>query len=101
MTGGDEQLISQEIEVERDSVSGELLSFSWNGQKYTISETIAAWSDWGFAGGSPRRKNWRMRRHRNCYRVETTDGAVYELYHDRGVSLAEGKWILHTRLDKP
>ncbi len=94
-----EQFISKEIEVVRDGKSGNPTSFVWDGTEFRIKNIIAAWPDWGFAQGSPRRKNWRMRRHRNCYRVETQDGAVYEMYHDRGLSISGGKWILCNRLE--
>ena len=93
------QLISQEIEVKRDTKSGDLVSFGWNGKEYRVHRIIATWPDWGFAAGSPNRKSWRMRHHRNYYRVETTDDAVFELYHDRGIKLSGGKWFLHMRLE--
>jgi hypothetical protein len=95
-----EQFIRQEIDVVRDKKSGDPVSFRWNDAEYRINNVIAVWPDWGFAAGSPRRKNWRMRRHRNCYRVETVDGAVFELYHDRGLGLSGGKWILYSRLEQ-
>ncbi len=98
MSSGQEQLISQVITVVRDENQGHPISFEWNKKEYAVREIIAVWPDWGFSSGSPNRKNWRMRRHRNCYRVETTDGAVFELYHDRGLKISGGKWILHTRL---
>lgn len=91
-------LISREIEVSRDTRSGKLISFWWNSKEFQISNVIAVWSDWGFGAGAPKRKSWKMRHHRNYYRVETMDGNVFELYHDRGIKLSGGKWILHTCL---
>jgi len=90
--------ISEEISVTRDERQGHPVSFRWKGIEYSVGEVIACWQDWGFAGGAPARKTWRMRRHRNYYRVETTDGAVFELYHDRGIKITGGKWYLHSRL---
>lgn len=92
------KFISQEIAVARNESSGDPISFEWSDRKYIISEIIAAWPDWGFSAGAPKRKSWRMRRHRNFYRVETDNGDVFELYHDRGLKLEGGKWILHTQL---
>jgi len=92
------KFISQEIEVVRDENSGDPISFTWDGRDYEIGTIIAAWPDWGFSAGAPKRKNWRMRRHRNFYRVETVEGGVYELYHDRGLKPEGGRWILHSRI---
>ena len=98
MESGPGQLISEEIAVVRHEKSGDPVSFKWRDRDFVISEIIAVWPDWGFSAGAPRRKTWRMRRHRNCFRVETTDGAVYEMYHDRGLKTSGGKWILHSRI---
>lgn len=95
---GDPQFISEEIAVVRDEKLGVPLSFRWRDREYAVKEVIATWADWGFPAGAPRKKDWRLRRHRNYYRVETTDGAVFELYHDRGVRLAPGNWVLYCRL---
>ena len=99
MPEGPGQFIGRPITVARDETMGQPISFCWDEREYTVCQVIAAWQDWGFSAGSPKRKNWRMRRHRNWYRVETADGAVFELYHDRGLSLTGGEWILHSRLD--
>ncbi|MCP4566632.1 MAG: hypothetical protein GY841_03515 [FCB group bacterium] len=92
------QFISEEIAVVRSEDNGDPVSFRWNGRDLAIREIIAVWPDWGFPAGAPKRKTWRMRRHRNCFRVETSDGAVYEMYHDRGLTMSGGKWILHSRI---
>ncbi len=89
------KFISREIEVTRSEQDGSPTSFTWDGVNYTIREIIATWQDWGFSAGAPSRKTWRMRRHRNFYQVATDDGAVYELYFDRGVKPGGGSWILH------
>lgn len=92
------KFISQEIEVTRDEETGDPTAFVWEGRHYPIREIIAFWPDWGFSAGAPKRKSWRMRRHRNFYRVETDDGSVFELYHDRGLKAEGGSWILHMQL---
>jgi len=93
-----QEFISEEITVVRDEKLGNPQSFRWRDRDYAIKDVIAAWADWGFPAGAPRKKDWRLRRHRNYYRVETTDGAVFELYHDRGVKLSPGTWVLYRRL---
>lgn len=93
-----EKFISQEISVSRDEDSGRPVSFTWNGRVYQVKEIIAVWPDWGFPPGSPKRKNWRMRRHRNYYRVETAGGEVFELYHDRGIKAESDTWVLQTQI---
>lgn len=98
MGPGPEKFISQAISVSRDEANGNPVSFIWNGRVYVIKEIIAVWPDYGFPPGSPRRKNWRMRRHRNYYRVETVDGEVFELYHDRGIKAEGDTWVLKTKI---
>ncbi len=72
--------------------------FQWQNRKFVIREIIAEWQDYGFSAGAPRKKDWRMRRHRNYYRVETNDGDIYELYHDRGLKIEGGKWVLLSQI---
>ena len=86
----------QEIEV---TVGGEIkapVSFRLGGREYNISEVIETWHDYGFGKSPLRRKRWWHRHHRNYYLVKTTDGEVFEIYHDRGTSLEQakkGKWF--------
>lgn len=94
----DEQFVSEEVEVTRNEQTGRLVSFRWNSEEYAVREIVAVWPDWGFSAGAPERKNWRMRRHRTWYRVETATGGVFDLYHDRGTKLEGGRWVLHSRL---
>ncbi|MEZ5358981.1 MAG: DUF6504 family protein [Candidatus Zixiibacteriota bacterium] len=93
-----DKFISTEITVARDDKTGQPLSFEWEGRTYVIREVIAEWQDYGFSSGAPQKKTWRMRRHRNYYRVETSDGDVFELYHDRGIKMDGAKWILLSQI---
>jgi len=93
-----EEFISRDISVTRDKKTGRPVSFRWDNRTYTVKEIIAVWPDWGFPAGSPRRKTWRMRRHRNYYRVETEGGEIFELYHDRGIKGDSNTWILQARI---
>lgn len=97
MTDGEWQFLSKEIEVERDRQSLMPISFCHNSRRYDIEEILDDWQDWGFSGGAPRKKDWRMRRHRNCYLVRTVSGEVFEIYHDRGIKPGEGVWIAYRR----
>jgi hypothetical protein len=95
------QFFGQEIEV---TVSGEVkapVSFRLGGREYTIAEIIESWQDHGFGQASQRRHKWWQRRHRNYYRVRTTEGEVFEIYHDRGTNLEQARkneWFLHRQL---
>lgn len=93
------EFISQAITVVRREPDGRILSFTWNDRQFQVHDVIAVWPDYGFSAGAPKRKNWRMRRHRTCYRVETTGGEVYDLYHDRGIRGEGGVWILQSRME--
>jgi hypothetical protein len=95
------QFFGREVEV---SVSGEVkvpTAFRIDDREYVISEIVLAWQDHGFGPPTPSRKKWWQRRHRNYYRVRTTDGEVFEIYYDRGTSLKHPerkKWILHRQV---
>ena len=97
MPSSPEEFISAEIEVDRNETNGNPVSFRWNNKRSSVKEIIAAWQDWGFSGGAPKKKTWRMRRHRNYFRVETDSGEVFEIYHDRGIKPGETKWILSVK----
>ncbi len=96
------QFFGREVEV---TVSGEVkvpASFRLDEREYVISEIIAAWPDHGFGPSAEhRKKRWWQRRHRNYYRVKTTEGEVFEIYYDRGTSLKypeRKKWFLHRQM---
>ena len=95
------QFFGREIEV---SVSGEVevpASFRLDDREYVIVEIVEAWPAYGFGLSPLRRKRWWQRRHRNYYRVKTTQGEVFEIYYDRGTSLKNPerrKWFLHRQL---
>lgn len=96
------QFIGREIQV---TTGGELkapIAFTLGAQTYTISEIILAWSDHGFGpSAAGRKKRWWQRRHRNYYRVKTSQGEVFEIYFDRGANLKHPelrKWYAHSKL---
>ena len=95
------QFIGRDITV---TVNGEMktpVSFKLGKQEYTIAEIVASWPDYGFGRINPGRKRWWQRHHRNYYHVRTTEGDVYEIYHDRGVNMENTKykkWFLTRKL---
>lgn len=95
------QFFGKEIDV---TVSGEVrvpASFRLGDREYVITEIIEAWPDYGFGRNPRRQQHWRQRHHRNYYRVRTTGGEVFEIYHDRGTNLKHPqykKWILTRQL---
>ena len=94
------RFFGQEIKV---TVSDELripAAFYLNDREYLISDIIMAWQDYGFSQAA-RHRRWWQRRHRNYYRVKTTDGEVFEIYYDRGPNLKypeRKKWFLHRQI---
>ena len=78
------EFIGREIEV---TVEGEIkapVAFRLGGQEHRIAEILDVWQDHGFGLAEPLRKNWRLRHHRNYYRVRTSEGEVFEIYMERG-----------------
>jgi hypothetical protein len=73
-------------------------AFSWRDKRYVVSEVIDNWQDWGFGGSTIRRKNWRLRHHRNYFLVKTDANEVFKIYCDRGTKIgAPREWILLTK----
>ena len=95
------QFFGREITV---TTSGEVkvpVSFRLDEREYVISDIIEAWPDYGFGQSPLRHRKWWLRRHRNYYRVKTTQGDIFEIYYDRGTSLKHPerkKWFLHRQL---
>ncbi|MFH1381724.1 MAG: DUF6504 family protein [Chloroflexota bacterium] len=95
------QFFGQEIKV---TVSGEVktpAAFRLGDNDYVIAEIIETWPDYGFGHSPLRRKRWWQRHHRNYYRVRTTTGEVFEIYHDRGTNLSQAerqRWYLYRQL---
>lgn len=91
------KFVSQPVTVTESESPRRPKSFVWEGVEYVVEEIIAQWQDWKFSDGAATR-NWRSRRHRNCFHVRTTDGSEFEMYLDRGTKLTGGKWYLHSKL---
>jgi hypothetical protein len=92
------QFFSEKIEVKIDTAKKTPASFVWNKKEYLITGLIAVWQDWGFPKGSPKAKNWRLRHHRNYYRVQTEEDEVFEIYLDRKTKKEEGEWYIYQKI---
>ena len=86
-------LYSEKINVHCEGEPAVPVSFVWREREFRIVEIIKTWQDWGFPPGSPRRKTWRLRRHRNYFQVRTEEERVFELYLDRKGPHLE--WVLY------
>ena len=96
-----QQFFGRKIDV---ATSGEVkipISFRLGDREYVIAEIIETWHDYGFGKSPLRRKRWWLRRHRNYYRVKTTEGKIFEIYYDRGTKpeyAERKKWFLYRQL---
>lgn len=78
------EFIGREIEVTVEGGVKAPVAFRLGDREHEIAEILDAWQDHGFGLAEPLRKNWRLRHHRNYYRVRTSDGETFEIYMDRG-----------------
>ena len=94
------QLYSEKIIVtcESESENEPLrpVAFKWRNEEFRIEKILRSWQDWGFPAGAPRKKNWRLRRHRNYFRLRTDDGRIFEIYMDR--KAPRPAWVLYREL---
>jgi hypothetical protein len=99
------EFVGRRIEVVTGGKVREPVSFRLGGREYEVAEVLETWQDHGFGMAAPLKKNWRLRHHRNYYRVRTKDGEVFEIYLDRTrVGLRHGqprKWYLYRKLESP
>ena len=89
-------MYSEEIEVECEGEPSSPVSFMWRGEEFRIEEILRSWHDWGFPAGAPRRKNWRLRRHRNYFKVRAEGGRIFEIYMDR--KTPQHTWVLYREI---
>jgi hypothetical protein len=90
------EIYSEKIEVEGEGEPVRPVSFTWRGQEFQIERILRTWQDWGFPAGSPKRKTWVLRRHRNYFTVRTVGGRIFEIYLDR--KAASRTWILYREI---
>lgn len=90
--------VGERIAVETAGALKQPTSIRWRSQEYQVTEVLLSWFDWGFAAGSAQR-DWKARRHRNYYRVQTDQHEVLEIYLDRKTKSGSGEWYLYQRLE--
>ena len=93
--------IGRDIEVTTGGDIREPVSFTLDGTEHAVVEVLESWPDYGFGNAPRKRTHWWQRHHRNYYRVKTTQGEIFEIYYDRGTSLAHPerkKWFLTRQL---
>lgn len=78
------------IDVEQHPETRAPVSFDLDGERHDIGAVMVSWQDFGMPDDG-RKHTWRQRRHRNYFRVRTTQGETYEIYYDRGVSMNSPK----------
>ena len=95
-------LLASPIEVETAGEVRVPTAFTLEGRRYEVEQVLEMWQDHGYGMAAPLKKNWRLRHHRNYYRLRTTEGEVFEIYLDRSrVGLRHGKprkWYATQRL---
>lgn len=87
--------IDEEIKVTTTEL-GAPARFAWRGIEYIVEKIVTTRIDRRFGKAAPRTKTWRLRHHRNCFRVKTDKG-VFELYRDRGAK--NRPWVLLTQIE--
>jgi hypothetical protein len=93
-TPGKARFIFSEIEVLSPKYPKRPKEFVWQGRRHKVTKVVTSWFDFGLPAGSPRRANWRLRRHRKYFLVQSDDGQLYEICWDRGAKGGKGVWIL-------
>ena len=89
------QFIDESIEIKFERAPWRPEAFIWRGAEHAIARVLDTWFDHGWGPLRQRPKRWWQRRHRTYYRVETRQGEIYEIYHDR----ARQEWTLYRRLE--
>lgn len=86
------KFIGAAIEVEFERKPGPPASFIWRDRKYVVQEVIDHQLRLDFG------RRWWQRKHRDYYKVRTTEGGLFEIYFNRG----PGKryWVLSKELGK-
>lgn len=91
-------LLSEPIQVEMPEDAPVLphpRAFLWRGERYEVARLLERWTDAGFSDRRRGKHHWWERRHRDYFRVKTTDGSTWDLYLDR--SGGRRKWYVGRR----
>ncbi|MCI0438529.1 MAG: DUF6504 family protein [Chloroflexi bacterium] len=88
----DRHFFGKEIEVRTEGELPHPSAFKLDEKWHDIEVILTSWPDYGMPSDGRTRHRWWQRHHRNYYRVRTTEGEVFEIYYDRGVSLGNEKY---------
>jgi hypothetical protein len=88
--------VGESIEVSTAGDLAEPANFNWQTKHYKIAEILLSWFDWNFPAGAIQR-NWKSRRHRKYYRVNTSSGEIFEIYRDRKNRNPADQWVCYQR----
>lgn len=84
------RFIGAEVEVRREGPLGPPLAFTWEGREHAVAEVIERRRELDFKAA------WWRRRHRDHFRVRTTEGRTFDLYFHRGPG--RRYWVLWREL---
>jgi len=94
------EFVGEEISVRCAGPLARPVEIIWSGRTYTVKAVLAFWYDSGFAPGSPRKRTWRLRHHRNYYHVKIDTGEIFEIYLDRADKRGP-VWVLSQVIFRP
>jgi len=89
-----ERFFGERIEVKRDEMSPDPVSFKWRGEVHDVREILNVRVDISFGGLPPRSRKWYTRRHRRYYVVRDAEGDVFEIYLDYADRDKQTWWLV-------
>lgn len=96
-TGRRTVFVSEPINVSRNKKDNSPVRFEWRGLDRKVIRVLSQWQEWKFPAGV-HKPTWRQRRHRNYFKIEASDGKIYEIYMDRQKA-HEPAWFLYRVLE--
>lgn len=92
-----EKFFGERIEVEKNEMSPDPVSFKWRGEVHEVREILDVRVDIGFGCMTPRSRKWYTRRHRRYYVVRDSEGDVFEVYLDYADRGKQTWWLVKRR----
>ena len=89
-----DEFFDEQIEVQQDPASPRPVRFTWRGKAYDVAEVLSCRVDIGYGDMPAASRKWYTRRHRRCYSVKDTDGAVFEIYLDYSNKKKHTWWLV-------
>lgn len=90
-----EEFVGKAIKVIYDFEHLQPTSFIWENKEYKIAEIIDSYQDFGFSAAAPKKKNWRIRKHRNYWIVKTSGRVKFKIYLDR--ASGQRNWFIFSK----